>query len=61
MPAERIPDRLNTKFNHSASYLQEHLCNLFGFFTVVSDGNFHHPVNCTSFYVLAFAYRYYKG
>lgn len=61
MPAERIPDRLNTKFNHSASYLQEHLCNLFGFFTVVSDGNFHHPVNYTSFYVLAFAYRYYKG
>nr|DAZ48283.1 MAG TPA: hypothetical protein [Caudoviricetes sp.] len=29
--------------------------------SVVSDGNSHHPVNCTSFNVLAFAYRYYKG
>ena len=30
--------------------------------SVVSDGNFHHPVSCTSFNVLAFAYRYYyKG
>lgn|GEM_PF-4087180 len=29
--------------------------------SVVSDSNFYHPVNCTSFNVLAFAYRYYKG
>lgn len=60
MPAERIPDRLNTKFNH----LQATCKNTYAvlrLLSVVSDGNSHHPVNYTSFNVLAFAYRYYKG
>lgn len=60
MLAERIPGRLKHKFNH----LQATCKNTYAIFrllSVVSDGNFHHPVNCTSFNVLAFAYRYYKG
>ena len=61
MPSWRIPGRLKYKINHFFSYLQEHLYSIFGFFSVVSDGYFHHPINCTSFYVLVFAYRYYKG
>lgn len=36
MPAERIPDRLKHKFNHTVNYLQGYLYNLFGFFSVVS-------------------------
>lgn len=34
---------------------------IFRLLSVVSDSNFYHPVNCTSFNALAFAYRYYKG
>lgn len=60
MPAGHIPSRLNTKINH----LQATCKNTYAvlrLLLVVSDGNFHHPVNHTSFNVFAFAYRYYKG
>ena len=59
MPAERIPDRLNTKNQSSATCKNTYA--VLRLLSVVSDGNFHHPVNCISFYILAFAYRYYKG
>ena len=60
MPAERIPDRPK----HKSIIFQATCKNTYAvlrLLLVVSDGNFHHPVNYTSFNVFAFAYRYYKG
>lgn len=60
MPADRFPGRLNAN-----SIIFQATCKntytILRLLSVVSDGNSHHPVNCTSFHVLAFAYRYYKG
>ena len=54
MPAEHIPDRLKYKFNHPQATCKNTYAT-FRLLSVVSDGNFHHPVNYISLFVLAFA------
>ena len=59
-----LPSVFPANLNTNSIILQATYKNTYSIFrllSVVPDSNFYHPVNCTSFNVLAFAYRYYKG